>query len=315
MDDGALRAIALKPKLKKAIRLGGWVLSLVALAFFLRLAANTGLSFRDRSGLEIVCAAVLGSAIYGAAVGVLSVTWLLLAAPRRSLSFASKIQVVSSYLTSQFAKYLPGNVFQYVARHALGRQLGIAHGTLAAATVLETCLLACAAITLVLLFGVPILRMLFPNLIAFPRWLGLLCVFAVPAAHFLLRYLPAPQWIPRYPLPRLLLALSGYFTFFAFFGGLFWGVLQWVSRANYPPAEILGGSSAAWLVSFAVPGAPAGAGLREAALVFATGATTPTDELLSAIVFFRLITLGGDLLAFLAGWLLPRLAGTTQSNA
>lgn len=304
-----MRAVALKPSLKNAARFAGWALSLAALVFFLRLIGDIGISLPARSDLEIACAVAAGSTAYAAAVGLLALAWLALAAPARSCAPLPKAQIVSGYLQSQFAKYLPGNVFQYVARHALGRQLGIAHGTLAAAAIAEAALLVCAAATLMLLFGAPVLQKLLPGLPAFPPWTGLLCVLAVPIAHALIRYAPAPRWIPRYPLSRLLLALLAYFGFFAVFGGLFWAILQWGFGSDHPLAELIGGSSAAWLAGFVVPGAPAGAGLREAALVFATGAAEPTDELLSAIVFFRVVTLGGDLLAFVAGWLMSRVRG------
>lgn len=276
--------------------------------FFLRLANATGVSFPERDAREIAGALCIGIAAYGIAVGLLSSIWILLAAHGPALGFRSKVEIACSYLTSQFAKYLPGNVFQYVARHALGRRIGISHGTLAAAAVIEACLLACAAASLIVLFGMPVLHALFPDFPAFSRWWALLSLLAIPAIRFLPRRISVLGWIPPYSLPRLSLALCGYLVFFIVFGGLFWGILQWVSQTRYPPAPLIGGSSAAWLVGFAVPGAPAGAGLREAALTFATGASKPTGEVLAAIVFFRLVTLGGDLLAFIAGWLLSRTA-------
>lgn len=301
MDNGALRAIALNPILKRALRLAGWILSLVALAFFARLVLKTGISFPDRSPWQVSGVLALGAAVYGFAVFLLSTLWVVISTPERRLDKVAKRDICSSYMTSQFAKYLPGNVFQYAARHALGRRLGIPHGTLASAALLEATMLASASAVLVLLFGMPIAHALFPSIpVLSPAW-SMLPLLVIPGLYFLPRQPFVPPWIPTYPLSALLTAFIGYLAFFLIFGLLFLTILDWVSQARYPVMQVIGGSSAAWLVGFAVPGAPAGAGLREAALSLATGTTPPAAPVLSAIILFRLVTLGGDLLAFIAG--------------
>lgn len=300
MDNGPLRAKTLIPAPKQIVRALGWLLSLAALFFFLRLIWWTGLSVPGRDGREVAGVLVLAAMAYGVAVGLLALLWtnLLTAGPSTA---AVRLRIAAGYLVSQFAKYLPGNVFQYIGRHMLGRQLGIGHGMLAAAALIEASLLTSAVLVFSLTLGQSVLRALFPEFPYIPTALALMPLLIVPALAWLPRRGRLLCWIPPYSLGRLALSLAGYLLFILVFGGLFWVLLGWASGARYDPWGVIGASSAAWLVGFVIPGAPAGAGLREAALAFATGAVQPTAETLAAIVLFRVATLGGDFLAFIVG--------------
>lgn len=306
MDHGIVRAATLTPIAKTISRLAGWALSLIALFFFARQVGKAGVAFPDRGVMEIASVLSVAGVVYGLAVALLSWIWLLLASNGLRLGRGSKLDIASSYLTSQFAKYLPGNVFQYVARHALGRRFGIGHGELAAAALVEAGMLACAASILVILFGMPVLHALFPKIPILSPGLAMILLLVIPALHYLPNYLPAAKWVPRYSIRTLTLALGGYLVFFLIFGGLFVGMLHWTSATTPAATQVIGGSSAAWLIGFLIPGAPAGAGLREAALALATGASKPSREVLSAIILFRFVTLLGDLLAFGGGKLVSR---------
>jgi len=302
MDHGALRTIEVKPLVRTAIRISGWLLSLAAIFFFIRLILQHGVTFKGLSAWQVAATVAGGGLFYGLMVSLLAVIWSYLALSSHDRNHGL-LALTASYLKSQFAKYLPGNVFQYAARHALGRQLGIGHGNLAAAAMLEGILLICAAAFIVVLSGQDMARNLFPSIPPIPAWFSVFIVLGEVS----LSWLPRPrmlQWFPRYSSGSLLCAFLGYLIFFGAFAAIFYFLLDWLTDSAYSASRVLSSSSLAWLVGFVIPGAPAGTGMREAALALAAGKQTATTGLLSAIVIFRVVTLVGDFLAFCAGSLI-----------
>lgn len=305
-----MRTHSLKPAARTALRVVGWVLSAAALVFFGRLVARNGLTLDGRDATQAILLVGAGAAVYGSAVGLLAVIWSVLAEPRSGGSSTRKA-LAASYLKSQFAKYLPGNIFQYAARHALGRQLGLGHASLASAAVLEAILLISAASFIVALFGATLVQSLFPDAPKIPGFAALLVLLIIPTVVYFPR-IAKWQWLPRNDMGRVALLLSGYIAFFCVFGSLFLGILIWSTGVFHPASQAISSASLAWLVGFLVPGAPAGAGLREAALTLATDSNRDSPEVLSAIVLFRLVTLLGDFLAFLVGCLISRRMETAS---
>lgn len=306
MDDGPLRTLV-KSRTRVAARALGWLVSLAAIAFFVRLVVRQGLSLEQHSLSQLFGVVVGTGTAYAVMVILLALLWTGFAANGRG-SFGVRYQLVAIYLTSQFAKYIPGNVFQFAARHALGRQLGLEHGALAFSAVAEATLLIGSAVFIVIGFGQNAVHMLFPNAPAIPPmaallWL-LICVLVwtcpLPRAMF---------WLPRYGLFRVVVALIGYAAFFALFGLLFSAILWWNTSIESDIQRVITHSSLAWLLGFIVPGAPAGAGMREASLALAVGAEGRSAQVLAAILIFRLATLMGDFIALCVGLLLRRTPG------
>lgn len=289
----------MKRAVRSFVRIGGWLLSITAVFFFARLVFAQGLALPEHSPWQLGGIIVAGAFMYSLMVMLLALIWAYLAIPQKTVHLQRRL-LCSTYLKSQFAKYIPGNVFQYAARHALGRQLGVEHGWLASAALLEAFLLMCAACMIVIAWGQDIAGSLVPSLpTVSPLWALLVFPLVVAIAR-----LPRPRilkWFPNYHSGVLLCALGAYLIFFTAFGALFHFTLTW--SVDFPPGFLraLTCSSLAWLVGFAVPGAPAGAGMREAALALATGSFSPSAEVLTAILLFRAVTLIGDFLAFLAG--------------
>lgn len=279
--------------MKRALTLAGALLCIAAIAFFgVRIAeAGVGVPAAGwrRAALPLAAAAVA----YAAAVVLLSLQWSLLVAGR------IRSAVVASYMVAQFGKYIPGNVFQFVGRHALGRELGIAHAVLARAALYEIAFLVSAAGVVAGLFvdvvpqGLEWLR----PLLAAGGAAGLAAMLALPrlGSHPLLLPMPPHLWA------RLVV---GYLAFFAAFGLLYVGCLALFGVAAGFGAPT-GAAALGWILGFVVPGAPAGAGLREATMALVpTGTPAQAAAVLGAIVAFRVVTMGGDFIAFLSGlWL------------
>ena len=280
--------------MKRALYWAGTLLCVIAVALFAREVMNTGLQLPPGGVWAAASWIAAAGLAYAAAVGLLAWLWTLLLLDRGTAR-GVRMEVLASYLVSQFGKYLPGNVFHYLGRHVMGRRLGIGHATLASAAVFEAGFLLVAA-SFVVAAGTQGLSDGFP-------WLRPAAAAAGIAGLAVI--LVAPQRLPRLvPLPwldakRIALVFAGYVGFVAGFGALYFLCLR-LFQVPVPLLDSLGFAALGWMVGFLVPGAPAGAGLREAALAL----VSPVQEasaVTSAIIAFRVVTMFGDFLAFLAG--------------
>lgn len=194
---------------------------------------------------------------------------------------------MSAYGISQLAKYVPGNIFQFVGRQALGVSVGAPGGRLAKSVVFEIILLVIAA----LLLAVPALQLWLPHAsesTTFLTTLTLVFLSSVPLIfkkEFLI-------------LSTLLLNMF----FFITSGLVFWAVLNALANLSNGPATISEISSAfilAWLLGFLTPGAPAGLGIREYIILFSLTGIATEPLLLLSVVISRLTTMAGDLIFYL----------------
>lgn len=286
------------------LRRAGGLLSLAALAYIGgRFLHSDALGAVHRAALTqawpLHAAAALG--LYLCAVAVLATGWwcLLRALTGRRPPFRV---VAATYAISQFGKYLPGNVGHYLLRHAMLRRLQVPAGALLAAAGLEAAGLVSVAAALSLFVLGSLVRGL-PHAVGWTLALAtgavVLAALALwrwrAAAFRLLRTLSGhPQWV--------LAALAAHAAFFialaacvamlarAMPGAAAWSVRNWTSPV-----------AASWLAGFLVPGSPAGLGVREAALTRLLAGAAPESGILLLAAAFRVVTFGGDLLAFACG--------------
>jgi hypothetical protein len=220
------------------------------------------------------------------------------------------------YATSQFAKYMPGNIGHYVGRHLLLRGRGHGHAAIVFGTLAEAAMLIVAAGA----WSFPVLVRWWPGL-AWPggRWIcfgmGWLLVLV---GLFLLR------WFARTRVPLLhRLPLIRPWRVAALFPlyGLFFLAM---SLAVALPAHALGLAStsffsfavavaASWMVGFLIVGAPAGIGVREAALLLLLQGQLAREDILLLAAAFRVISFVADLFMLLIGAVL--MARTPDQRA
>jgi hypothetical protein len=205
---------------------------------------------------------------------------------------------VRAYAISQLAKYVPGNIFQFAGRQAIGLAAGIGNAPLIKSTALE---LAFASVGAVLF-----LPLVVPLAISgLPWWIAvsLFCV-AVCAAIGIATYLGGEDFK---------LAALFYLAFLATSGVIFLATCKIaggpVGMELYP--AIAGAYVVAWLAGLVTPGAPAGIGVRESALIFLLGGLISDSTVLVAVLLVRAISIVGDLLFFGFGSLL----GSTMGSA
>jgi len=223
---------------------------------------------------------LLASLAYAAALVLLTQAWLLLAAPRRRLPLVIGLAI---YGPAVIAKYLPGSVFQYVSRQALGATRGLSQGEMARSSVVEVLLHLAAAI------GVAI-AMLLANSPAVPVVLfagGL--IVSLLARHAVVK------------------AAGLQCAFFAAFAGIVLLLATAVFQVD-EPVRLAALFLLAWLAGFLVPVAPGGIGVREAALL---ALAVPGESALLVALFAvttRVVTIVGDALFGLSAYLVTALA-------
>jgi glycosyltransferase involved in cell wall biosynthesis/uncharacterized membrane protein YbhN (UPF0104 family) len=170
-------------------------------------------------------------------------------------------------LVSQAAKYIPGNVAHHIGRAALAKQAGL---PLRVSSLVLPVEIACVCFAALLVGGFLI-----------SQWLTLACLLALAA-------LGATR-ARKLVLPILAFAIG------LGLAGVSFALLVDVPQAvpAYPVA---------WLAGFLLPGAPAGLGVREAALLALLDRAVTPEALGSAIIVHRVITAVVDGLVALAAY-------------
>lgn len=204
---------------------------------------------------------------------------------------------VTTYAVSGLAKYVPGNVFQFASRHAMGLAAGYGNRALIKSTVWElVCLISVGAATTILLL--PTLWPTFSYALTVP-------LFAIIAVGISLAVMLVGN-------ARLLWSLLFYTLFLAVAGIIFAMMFLQISAINADPATVAYIATAyivAWLLGLVTPGAPAGIGVREASLIAILGAMASPPIIALAVVLGRVITVSGDLVFFGVGQAMARTEG------
>ncbi|WP_372772271.1 hypothetical protein [Pantoea sp. WEP] len=193
---------------------------------------------------------------------------------------------ISIYGVSQLAKYLPGNVFQFAGRQAIGMANNIDAKALVKSTFWELvilCLGGAILSTLMITIKAPFLNPMLSigaSIIIIGLYLTLLKYFT-----------------NREMVKSAIINLT-----FTFLSGLSFLLLLKVlnfSTGNLHNHEIIGAYILAWLIGLITPGAPAGVGIREVILLYLFKNSINDQDLLLTILLGRMMTVSGDFIFYL----------------
>ncbi|MFO1068248.1 MAG: hypothetical protein U1E14_06960 [Geminicoccaceae bacterium] len=284
------------------LRLGGWALSLVAIAYVLvqlwPYLGQLATLFDDGRRRAVIASSAL---FYAALLLLPALGWVLLL--RGCAGVAVPLRTgIAIHCRAQLLKYLPSNALHLIGRHTMARRLGAGHAALVWSAVAETALIALSAMTLALTLGFRLFegtRLSSWSSDLWPAGALLSLALLLAVTTLLLRFRPNAGLTVRWPqgLAAIAGAALAYVAFFLANGG----VLVLLTRVAVPGAEmdptlLLGLVSGAWVLGFITPGAPAGIGVREAVLLSGLevlGAGTMAAPL---AMTYRVVTTGGDLL-------------------
>ncbi|MCF8055239.1 MAG: hypothetical protein K9K37_01195 [Desulfocapsa sp.] len=221
----------------------------------------------------------------------------------------SNADTCSIYGRSQIAKYIPGNIAQLVGRHVIGRQRGWSHIALVISSTMEMVSLLFVT-SIIAIIGLSLTEVAVDRLS-----LPLLTLLACGLLAGIMSVLYTGPRIVKHRWPEIALKLHNCSTislwktsFFhiLFFGvsGLIFFLIGFVVLGQpFPPSlwpGVFGLVAFAWVVGIVTPGAPSGIGVREGVLALGLVNITTTSEMLLIVGLFRLVTVSGDIVFFLA---------------
>jgi glycosyltransferase 2 family protein len=301
---------------RRLLRTGFLVLALGLLVLALARSGDEALdAVRD------VGAASAAASLLAVLVGLLasSQTWRVLL---RELGVALPLRAgLHVFFVGQLGKYVPGSVFAVAAQMELGR----AHG--ASRTRVGTAALVFMGVGLAagLLVAAVALPLTSPAALRSYGWvlaalpLGLL-LLAPPVltrlVAVLLRLLRRPPLDAPLSWPGVSAAVGWALVMWSAYGVHLWLLVRPQDTSGRADLLLLslGGYALAWTAGFLVVVAPAGAGVREAALVAALAPVLAAPAALAVAVLSRVLMTLGDLAWGLAGLLLSR-SGAGQDGA
>lgn len=231
-------------------------------------------------------------------------------------SVLSRRLTVASYAVSQLAKYVPGNIFSYIGRHAYMSRGGVANAPLLKALSWEIVfqLISAQLVIIITILLLPTsLKVLPADLL---RDIALAAGAVVLVTTVLLltnRRFAAMFGSVR---PRVETAVTVILLHMAFFScqALVFTMLGFAieGRMIFPLMTV---GVASWLVGFIPFGTPAGIGTREAMVLLLAGPLIGAADALLLAALFRFTTTIGDVVCFGLGHLIARSGKTLEPVA
>jgi hypothetical protein len=232
---------------------------------------------------------------------------------------------------TQFAKYVPGNVAQYIGRVGMSLGRGIPARPLAVTLVLETLLVIAAAVAMgvgtgaMSDIGLQVLRLHGAQI----ALVAVLVVMAITGLLAVRRFAPAllRRFAPRYApaLDGALLppqaSLSRAFVLYCAIYLVSGSGMILLARLLVPGAPhdywlLISVFALAWVVGFITPGAPGGLGVREALMVLMLAPVYTAASASVLVIALRIATTLGDALILVLGLLLlPGRTGLSPTKS
>lgn len=263
----------------------------------------------------VIASIGLATVLYSLIIPISALAWRrMLADLGENRSFRQLATILG---ITQIAKYLPGNVGHHVGRASMALSSGIKLGMLIATATTETivAILSAAAVGLA---GISLARAgvrsldgtLFSELAVASILATGILVILLGSRHvfpFFLKRLP-PKYADRIATitppgsASMVWAFVAYTLNFLVVGaGTAVMAHALLPNLTHDNALLTGAFALAWAAGFVAPGAPAGLGIREGAMLAVLQTTYSQSDALIVIVATRLATTAGDALCFLVG--------------
>jgi uncharacterized membrane protein YbhN (UPF0104 family) len=245
-----------------------------------------------------------------------SVWWLAAGAS----DFAPWWTIQRIYARANVAKYIPGNVFQYVGRYQLAVGAGVDSSRTAASIALESLVMIIAAMIVVCVgyLASPTSLAFIPALVGKAHWLVVALVFVVALAWWQRAFVMSLINTLRQmvTLGRFLAAIALNICIFVAIGASVTLLdREFVPHTSIEWVDYTWGFAIAWVLGFMVPGAPGGLGVREAVLFALFAKRLGPGEAAMLFLIFRVVTSVADLIVFALSFLgRPLRAPSARTN-
>lgn len=322
-------------KVKKSriiISITGYIILILSFIFIIYSLKDIDLKFLFKdTHIPFLLFLVPVSILYSGVILLLAFNFsVILSSMNSSVNREKKINllVIPNYLKANIGKYLPTNLFHFAGRHILINNLGYENKKILASNVIEFFILIAISFILLLtgLLGgfITIPQAALDKILKNRILLALIIIIPCIVLVILLIKFKIKKLISRaasllsglHPGTVLLLMLS-YSVFFITTGTMLYIILSYFSGKPFSLKDFLYSIfsfSVCWQIGFISPGVPGGIGIREALLLlFFKGLYGETIAFYSGIVL-RLITISGDVIAFLYAFLLNKLLKNVRTT-
>jgi hypothetical protein len=262
---------------------------------------------------------VLASAAYALLSVLLVVVWSTILNAFAPDCIGAR-EAFALYATTQIMKYVPSNIVHFVGRHVALRRRGVAHLALVSTIFAEAAVLTCGACLAIAALEADVLAAVYRRHVATDGLrvvmaIGLVCCAAAGllCLHRAGVRRPVARVLAWRFVARLSAALAAAALFFAASALLISAVCRLLldDPAGFDTAAVAAALAGAWVVGFVIPGASAGIGVREAAVILLLSPALGAGDAAAVATVYRLVTAGGDALFAALGELVRRSARLT----
>jgi uncharacterized membrane protein YbhN (UPF0104 family) len=293
------------------LKFAGYLLSVFSIFFIADIMLSQKGAFEIFASAKFLVLLVVGAAVYLICNLLLAFAW---GEMLHSLnpSPVSVWRAVGIYGRTQIFKYIPGNLFSLSGRYLMSLRLNVGHEALIGASTFEFLGLAAVSGIMAVLAGYDGITGKFIKalLIAFAVLLFIFLFLGFSRKWIdikkLLENKAFRKFLTRGVISQAIRSLFLYILFFALAGFVFsvTVALLEVGLHRIPLAILFFTYAASWFAGFITPGAPAGVGVREGMMVLILSGYIGEPSSVAAAVFMRAITIVGDVLFFLLGWII-----------
>ena len=310
-----MKKAVIMQKLKRVITFLGKVMTVLSIVYIAWNLYQSNMDWSLFSDPYKVCLCILGlSCLVVIGDCINAYVW------KRYLDFFTgqtntTFEIMDLYLRSNIAKYLPGNVVQYMGRNMLGKELGLSQKRIFLATVAELiCIVLCNTSFAFIVSFQKAKEVI--GYIYVEHHLAVYAVFggimAVLALIFLTVFMiQGKYWKGKGDLIKKFLILLLFVCFMYLLGFLLSAMTLWLAfsilgeKLNY--SDVASANALSWLVGYLVPGAPGGIGIRELVLMWLLKWENSAEVISLAALMVRICSIVGDFLAFSGTWIISRL--------
>lgn len=297
---------------KKVIKWAGYLVTVLAFVFIIRTILNMDIDFSQFGHPLISIGKMIVPAIFMAInclIGGYAWSKILSYLSEKSIQIPMK-SIISVYAKANIAKYLPGNVMQFAGRNVLGAQYGLSQFCMLASTIVEVFLLIFTAFFMVIILSFNIFKETvtfiwddptYRNIVIFVFTVGIICV--IGACFFLYKkekYRTVVKKILNKQFFSIFVRVEiiDMYSFFVM-GLVFYTSLKGIVGVDVNIWTAIVASIVSWVVGYIVPGAPGGIGIRETILTLLLANAYGEEIILIGAIVFRIISVIGDILAYL----------------
>jgi len=303
----------------------GWILSLIAMAYFFGAVSDYYSSISDFQWNMLKVTVMLVSIGIFVVTSIISgLAWSLLLKDQNISIKHSYIQEI--FLLSQVGKYIPGNVAHHIGRVYLAKQYKIPVINSINSMLIETVWIIAIGASLAVFALINMVDIeIFEKYVHLDIYLLMMMAFCALLIPWITIFI-ANNYLPtlvirvsggsKLPMPKLSTAIFVsmlYLSVFIFMGLViklqFTYLFDVASNSIFLFACIF---SISWIAGFLVPGAPAGLGIRETLLILMLSPLYGPTAAVSLTVFLRVTTVIGDGVAFVIGTVLKIIVNKRQ---